>query len=148
MDLALDNLILNDNQIIINLDDDDALLVDDAIETIKKYFDDGYDVTIGNLFRTDKPFRKYYLVNFKKSWLRDGDNIWLHPKCFRRILCNYIGDFVKEKNGEYIESMTDYAIMLPILEFEKSQKLLKNIYIILSHQLLILIKKMNIKMIK
>ena len=124
-DLVINNLILNDNQIIINLDDDDALLVDDAIETIKKYFDEGYDVTIGNVFRTDKPFKKYSIVNFKKSWLRDGDNIWLHPKCFRRILCNYIGDFLKEKNGEYIESMTDYAIMLPILEFSKKPKLIE-----------------------
>ena len=125
LDLAISNLILNDNQIIINLDDDDALLVDDAIETIKKYFDDGYDATIGKVFRTDKPFKKYSIVNFKKSWLRDGDNIWLHPKCFRRILCNYIGDFLMDKNGEYIESMPDYAIMLPILEFAKKPKLIE-----------------------
>lgn len=126
-DLAINNLIVNDNQIIINLDDDDALLVDDAIETIKHYFDEGHDVTIGSLFRTDKPFKKYFLVDFKKSWLRDGDNIWLHPKCFRRILCNYIGDFLKDKNGEYIESMTDYAIMLPILEFAKKPKLIEKL---------------------
>ena len=124
LDLSIDNLILNNNQIIINLDDDDALIVDDAIETIKKYFDEGYDVTIGGVFRTDKPFKKYSLVNFKKSWLRDGDNIWLHPKCFRRLLFNYIGDFLKDKDGNYIESMPDYAIMLPILEFAKKPKLI------------------------
>jgi len=124
-DLAINNLIINDNQIIINLDDDDALLVDDAIETIKNYFDEGYDATIGSMFRTDKPFKKYFLVDFKKSWLRDGDNIWLHPKCFRRILCNYIGDFLKDKNGAYIESMTDYAMMLPILEYAKKPKLIE-----------------------
>ena len=124
-DLAINNLILNNNQIIINLDDDDALLVDDAIETIKSYFDERYDVTIGNLFRTDKPFKKYSIVDFKKSWLRDGDNIWLHPKCFRRILCNYIGDFLKNENGNYIESMTDYAMMLPIFEYAKKPKLIK-----------------------
>ena len=124
-DLAIEYLITNDNQIIINLDDDDALLVDDAIETIKKYFDQGYDVTIGSLFRTDKPFKKYSIVDFKKSWLRDGDNIWLHPKCFKRLLCNYIGDFLKDKYGNYIESMTDYAIMLPILEFAKKPKLIE-----------------------
>ena len=126
-DLAINNLITNDNQIIINLDDDDALLVDDAIETIKNYFDEGYDVTIGNLFRTDKPFKKYFLVNFKQSYLRDGDNIWLHPKCFKRYLCNYIGDFLKDENGAYIESMTDYAMMLPILEFAKRPKFIEKI---------------------
>ena len=125
LDLAINELILNNNQIIINLDDDDALLVEDAIETIKSYFDEGYDVTIGNLFRTDKPFKKYSIVDFKKSWERDGDNIWLHPKCFRRILFNYIGDFLKDENGNYIESMPDYAMMLPIFEFAKKPKFIK-----------------------
>ena len=125
-DLAMEYLITNNNQIILNLDDDDAFLVNDAIETIKNYFDQGYDVTIGNLFRTDKPFKKYSIVDFKKSWLRDGDNIWLHPKCFRRILFNYIGDFLKDKNNNYIESMPDYAMMLPILEFAKKPKLIEN----------------------
>ena len=124
-DLAINNLITNDNQVIINLDDDDALLIDDAIETIKNYFDQGYDVTIGSLFRADKPFKKYSIVDFKKSWHRDGDNIWLHPKCFKRLLCNYIGDFLKDKKGNYIESMTDYAMMLPILEFAKKPKLIE-----------------------
>ena len=124
-DLAINNLILNDNQIIINLDDNDALLVNDAIETIKSYFDKGYDVTIGNLFRADKPFKKYSIVDFKNSWLRNGDNIWLLPKYFRRKLCNYIGDFLKDENGNYIESMTDYAMMLPIIEFSKKPKLIE-----------------------
>ena len=72
------------------------------INTIKNYFDQGYDVTIGSLFRADKPFKKYSIVDFKKSWHRDGDNIWLHPKCFKRLLCNYIGDFLKDKKGNYI----------------------------------------------
>ena len=123
--LAIQYLITDNNQIIINLDDDDALLVDDAIQTIKSYFDQGYDVTIGSLFRADKPFKKYFLVDFKKSWLRDGDNIWLHPKCFKKLLCNYIGDFLKDENGKYIESMPDYAMMLPILEFAKKPKLIE-----------------------
>jgi len=99
--------------------------VEDVIGKIKNYFDEGYDVTIGSMFRTDKPFKKYFLVDFKKSWLRDGDNIWLHPKCFRRLLCNYIGDFLKDNDGKYIESMTDYAMMLPIIEFAKKPKLIE-----------------------
>jgi hypothetical protein len=109
------------------LDSYDALLVDDAIKMIKSYFDMGYDVTIGNVFRNDKPFKNHSLANFKKSWIRDGDNICLHPKCFRRILCNYIGDFLKDKNNQYIESMTDYAIMLPIIEYAKKPKLIEKL---------------------
>ena len=126
-ELAINNLILKNNQIIINLDSYDALLVNDAITTIKSYFDMGYDVTIGNVFRNDKPFKNYSLANFKKSWIRDGDNICLHPKCFRRLLCNYIGDFLKDKNEQYFDSMMDYAIMLPIIEYAKKPKLIEKL---------------------
>ena len=124
-DLLINNLILDNNQIIINIDPNDALLIDDAIETIKSYFDMGYDVTIGNLFRVDKPFKKYFLVDFKKSFLKNFDNICLHPKCFRRKLCNYIGDFIKDENNNFIESMIDYAIMIPILESAKKLKFIE-----------------------
>ena len=124
-DLLINNLILDNNQIIINIDPNDALLIDDAIETIKSYFDMGYDVTIGNLFRVDKPFKKYFLVDFKKSFLKNYDNICLHPKCFRRKLCNYIGDFIKDENNNFIESMIDYAIMIPILESAKKLKFIE-----------------------
>ena len=56
--------------------------------------------------------------SFKKSWERNGDNIWLHPKTFKRYLVDYIGDFLQEK-GKYLDVHTDYAILLPIVEASK-----------------------------
>lgn len=106
---------VNPKSIIINIDNDDALISKDAISIIKEKFDNGSDVTVGNCLRLDKPLKKYNLVSFKESWKRDGDNIWLHPKCFRRYLCEYIQDGLL-RDGKYIEVANDYATMLPIVE--------------------------------
>lgn len=113
------NICLNPNAIIINLDSDDALLTSDALSVIKDKFDKGADVTVGNCFRVDKPLKKYKVTEFKNSWERDGDNIWLHPKCFKRYLCEFIQDNLK-KDGNYIEVCTDYAMMLPIIQNAKN----------------------------
>ena len=115
---------LNQKSIILNIDSDDALIRNDALSIIKNEFDNGHDVTIGNCFRLDKPLKKYDLVAFKHSWKRNGDNIWLHPKCFRRYLCEFIQDNLIKEN-QYIYVATDYAIMLPIVENSYSPTFIK-----------------------
>ena len=106
---------VNPETIIVNIDNDDCLLSDEAISTIKSRFDEGAEVTVGGCFRADKPLRRYEVVGFKKSWERSGDNIWLHPKCFRRYMCNWIQGDLK-LDGKYVDIATDYAMMLPIVE--------------------------------
>lgn len=108
-------IVKNANSIIVNIDNDDCLLENNALEIIKREFDFGADVTIGNCFRVDKPLKRYRVETFEKSWERNGDNIWLHPKCFRKYLCQYIQDNLKV-NDKYIDVATDYAIMLPIIQ--------------------------------
>ena len=118
------HICVNPKSIIINIDSDDALIGSDALSIIKEEFDKGHDVTVGNCFRLDKPLKNYDLVSFKNSWERNGDNIWLHPKCFRRYLCEFIQDNLL-KDGQYIEVGTDYAMMLPIVEHAYSPKFIK-----------------------
>ncbi len=101
--------------VIVNIDNDDALIGSEALSLIKKNFDQGADVTVGNCLRLDKPLQIYGLVAFKDSWKRNGDNIWLHPKCFRRYLCEFIQDGLL-KDGKYVDVSTDYAMMLPIVQ--------------------------------
>ena len=110
-----ENVCLRSDAVIVNVDSDDALIGNGTLNFISKRFDEGADVTVGNCLRLDKPLKKYSVIAFKDSWKRNGDNIWLHPKCFRRYLCEFIQDNLKE-NGEYIECATDYAIMLPIVQ--------------------------------
>ncbi len=118
------HICINPKSIIINIDSDDALIRNDALSIIKEKFDSGNDVTIGNCFRLDKPLKKYDLVSFKNSWERNGDNIWLRPKCFRRYLCEFIQDNLM-KDSQYIDIRTDYAMMLPIIEHAYSPAFIK-----------------------
>lgn len=118
-DVAMRYIITNPNSIVINIDGDDALMREDAISIIFEAYKNGADMTSGGCFRADKPTRRYSISSFKRCWERDGDNIWLHPKTFRRYLADYIGDFILD-GEKYIDVHTDYAILLPIAEMAKA----------------------------
>ncbi|HHT7686755.1 TIGR00725 family protein [Pasteurella multocida] len=117
-------IVKNPNAIIVNIDNDDCLLKNTALEIIQKQFDAGADVTVGNCFRVDKPLKHYQVEAFEQSWKRNGDNIWLHPKCFRNYLCQYIQNNL-QIDGKYIEVATDYAIMLPIIQHAQNPIFIK-----------------------
>lgn len=117
-DTAMKYIITNPNTIVVNVDGDDCLTRNDALSIIRKAYLNGADMTSGGCFRVDKPNRRYTIESFKQSWLRHGDNIWIHPKTFRRYLADYIGDFLKD-DGKYVDAHTDYAILLPIVEAAK-----------------------------
>lgn len=116
----MQNVITNSDTVVINLDNDDYLVNDAAIERIIKEFNNGADITVGNCVRYDKPLKHYKIVSFDKPWMRDGDNLWLHPKCFKRYLFDYIDvDNDLKLDEKYIEVNTDFAFMLPMLDKAK-----------------------------
>lgn len=113
---VMQNVITNQDAIVINIDNDDYLVNDCAIEIIVKEFENGAEITCGNCIRYDKPLKHYKIISFDKAWLRGGDNLWLHPKCFKRYLFDYIdieNDLMVD--GKFIEINTDFAFMLPII---------------------------------
>lgn len=119
---VMQNVIANKNAVVINLDNDDFLVNDAAIEKIVKEFDNGAEITCGNCIRYDKPLRRYKITSFDKAWLRGGDNLWLHPKCFRR----YLFDRIDVENdltidGKFVEVNTDFAFMLPMIDRAKKR---------------------------
>ncbi len=120
------NIAVNPDSIIVNVDNDDCLFDVDALLKIKKEFDCGADVTVGSCLRLDKPLKRYHVESFKECWKRNGDNIWLHPKCFKRYLCNWIQDGLI-RDGKFIGVSTDYAIMLPIVEHAENPRQIKNL---------------------
>lgn len=114
---AMQNMIINKNAIVINIDNDDYLVNERAVELIVKKFNEGAEITCGNCIRWDKPLKKYSIFSFDKVWERGGDNIWLHPKCFRRYLfdCIDIENDLKI-DGKYLDVNTDFAFMLPMIQ--------------------------------
>jgi len=113
---AMTHMVKNENAIIVNVDNDDALMNDQAIARIRQAYQvEGADVTIGNVFRRDKPVKEYQLIDFRWPWERHGDNIWLHPKTFRKYLFDQAIPYLKDEQGLYYKVNTDFAMMLPIL---------------------------------
>lgn len=125
---AMQNMIVNKNAIVINVDNDDYLVNDKAVEIITEKFAEGAEITCGNCIRWDKPLKNYSVYSFDEVWNRDGDNVWLHPKCFRRYLFDYIdveNDLMV--NGKYIDVNTDFAFMLPMIRKAKTKKFIEDI---------------------
>jgi len=115
--MAMQNIIINPKAIVINIDNDDCLTANNAIERIVTEFNNGADITCGNCLRRDKPLKEYKIYSFNKTWERNGDNIWLHPKCFRRKLFDYTDIESDLKiNGKFVSVNTDFAFMLPMIE--------------------------------
>lgn len=117
-ELAMKYIITKPDSIVVNIDGDDALMDSNGISIIRNAYKNGADMTSGGCFRADKPTKRYSIDSFGKSWERNGDNIWLHPKTFRRYLFDYVGDFLKDGN-QYVDVHTDYAMLLPIVEAAK-----------------------------
>jgi hypothetical protein len=117
---AMTSMIKKPDAIIVNVDNDDALISRMAIARIRQaYVQDGADVTIGNVFRRDKPVKEYQLIDFRWPWQRHGDNIWLHPKTFRKYLFDQAIPYLQDDQGKYYSVNTDFAMMLPILYVAK-----------------------------
>jgi hypothetical protein len=114
---VMQNIIVNPEAIVINIDNDDCFAADNAIERIVAEFNNGADITCGNCLRYDKPLKDYKIYSFYKSWERNGDNVWLHPKCFRRKLFDFIDIEEDLKiDGQFVNVNTDFAFMLPMIE--------------------------------
>jgi hypothetical protein len=121
----------NPNSIICMVDGDDALIGKDVFSNLKKYYENGADVVIGKMYRTDKLYPQYrYPLNFENTRLRGG-NVWQHLKTFRKYLFDSIKlwDFkINTKNKllgekkEWIEYAEDYAFMVPIVEMSVAPK--------------------------
>ncbi|MCQ2347852.1 MAG: NAD-dependent epimerase/dehydratase family protein [Paludibacteraceae bacterium] len=108
--------IINPDALIVLVDNDDFLLRKDALSILWKQYQNGHDYICGNCIRYDKPNKKYSVSSFNYLWKRNGDNIWLHPICFRRKLFNMINSKDLQINGEYINVCTDFAYAIPLIQ--------------------------------
>ena len=110
------NTIAKETAVIILVDNDDYLLCHDAIHIIIDKFKNGADYVCGNNIRYDKPLKKYQVTGFDKLWERNGDNIWLHPICFKKALFNKVNPNDMKIDGEWINICTDFAYAVPMIQ--------------------------------
>ena len=125
--MAISNCMSGDC-IIINIDNDDFLLTDDSISIINDKFKSGADITCGNCIKYTNPVKKWMVTGFDHIWNRDGDNIWLHPKCFKRSLFLSVPyEDMCDENGRIIDTCTDYAFMVPMIQKAKRPEFINSI---------------------
>jgi glycosyltransferase involved in cell wall biosynthesis/SAM-dependent methyltransferase len=104
----------NPRSIIVLVDLDDALLGSGALARVATEFDQGADLTVGGMLRTDKA--KQYPVDFVRPRQTRGGNVWQHLRAFRRELFEDVPDQALRLDGEYVDLAWDWALMLALVE--------------------------------
>ncbi len=112
--IAISTLIKRKDAIIVLLDADDALLENDVVSKLLGIYDNGADLTVGSMIRTDK--YKEYPVNFKDARACRGGNVWQHLRTFRKYLFDSIAEDDLKVNGLWVPYAEDWAFMLPMVE--------------------------------
>ena len=111
---ALRYVCRNPQSIIVLVDLDDSLLGSGALARVATEFEQGADLTVGGMLRTDKA--KQYPVNFVCPRQTRGGNVWQHLRAFRRELFDRVPDEALRLDGEYVNLAWDWALMLPLVE--------------------------------
>ena len=100
--------------VIVTLDADDALISDRVLERLAAEYEQGADVTVGSMLRTDKA--AHYPACFDRPRERRGGNVWQHLRSFRKRLFDAVPDEALRLDADYVDIATDWAFMLPIVE--------------------------------
>lgn len=115
--IAISELCSNPESVIITLDADDALIGNNVIDIISRAYDDGADLTVGSMVRTDKHID--YPIDFDDPRNNRGGNVWQHLRTFKKRLFDQIPEDYFKINGEWIWYAEDWAFMLPMVELSK-----------------------------
>ena len=116
-----------DEDIIVLVDGDDKLHNDKVLTKLNNHYQDKTQITFGNFIRVNKKgrFRKSsikchkYNINKmaeRKNFRNLGGYPFSHLKTFKYKLYKNLNLDDLKKNGEYIRSSTDAAVMFPLLE--------------------------------
>lgn len=118
--LAINQIMTNENAMVVILDQDDALLQPTIIRQIREGMSNGHDLIQMPMFRPNKPL-KNYKPDYQQSRKKQGGNVWAHLRAFKRQLFQAISEqYLQNSDGEWFESLSDYATMLPMVELAQS----------------------------
>jgi glycosyltransferase involved in cell wall biosynthesis len=115
--IGIRHICTNPESVIVTLDLDDCLIGTGVICRLVKEYDNGADVTIGSMLRTDKCCK--YPVELINPRAARGGNVWQHLRSFKKKLFDKIPDHYLRLDSEYVPIASDWAFMLPIVEMSK-----------------------------
>lgn len=117
MTLAIRRICTNPESVIVTLDLDDTLIGPGVLDRLAAEYDQGADVTIGSMLRTDKLAE--YPITVEQPRKARGGNVWQHLRSFRKSLFDAIPDQDLRLEGRYVDIAVDWAFMIPIVEMAK-----------------------------
>lgn len=117
----------NPDSLIVTLDQDDALMSDQVVESLRDAVNRGVDLINGTMFRPDKPLQ-LYAPNYWTPRETGGGNVWTHLRGFRKSLFQQVPKDYFRLDGRWVDDVSDYAVMLPMAELAKKPLFIDGIY--------------------
>lgn len=112
---AVTDICSNRDSLIVTLDLDDALMSPRVTERLHVAIAGGADLVNGGMFRPDKPLHTYE-PDYETPRQKGGGNVWAHMRGFRKTLFDALPTKYLLYQGQWVDTVTDYAIMLPLVE--------------------------------
>lgn len=116
---ALSEICQDESTMVLVVDLDDALAHPQAVEDVLCARDAGHDVVWAAPFRPDAPTRVYQPEPDKILESYGGD-VWIHLRAFRKGLFDGLAPSHLELDGQPLETLVDYAMMMPIAAHAQS----------------------------
>ena len=123
--ISINSICKNPQSIIVMVDADDALIGSDALSKVWLRYQNGADLTVGTMIRTDK--YKDYPVDFRDPRSNRGGNVWQHLRTFKKYLFDSINIEDLKIQGKWIEEADDWAYMIPMVEMASQPEVIQEI---------------------
>lgn len=125
---AIGRICTNPQSLIVVLDQDDALMSSRVVERLHEEITAGADLINGTMFRPSKPAQLYTPV-YGGARQHGGGNVWAHMRAFRKSLFDRVPkSYFRDRDGEWIDMVSDYATMLPMSELAERPVHIDDIY--------------------
>ncbi|WP_162149938.1 glycosyltransferase family 2 protein [Nitrincola nitratireducens] len=114
--------------LLVILDQDDALMHPYVVSNLKQALRQGHDLIQMPMYRPNKPI-KTYRPSYQDCRSKHGANVWAHLRAFTKQCFNTIPQrYFQRDNGQWFDSVTDYATMLPLSEVAQNPVFLDGPY--------------------
>lgn len=111
---SVERICVNPDTLLVVLDQDDALMHVNAVQTLMDAWHSGADLINAPMFRPDKPLT-IYEVSHDSPRNRGGGNVWAHLRAFRKSLFERVPAAVWDTAPDH-DCLSDFLTMVPMTE--------------------------------
>lgn len=124
---SIERICVNPDTLLVVLDQDDALMHEDAVQALMDAWRSGADLINAPMFRPDKPLMLYE-VSHESPRKRGGGNVWAHLRAFRKSLFERVPVEVWDTAPDS-DCLSDFLTMVPMAELAHKPVYLEGHYL-------------------